>query len=278
MIPPVASNFVAGETAEEAIEHARELERRGVGTILNLLGEHYEDPADAAADTAAYGNVVERLAAVDADACVSVKPSQVGLDVSADLFRENLAAIVEVADEHGTFVWIDMEDHTTTDATLDAYEHHARETGGNVGVCVQSNLKRTREDLERLADLPGKVRLVKGAYDPPREIAYQSKDRVDRAYREDLEFAFREFDGGVAVGSHDPAMIDRARELHGEYGTAFEIQMLMGVREDAQTDLAREYPVYQYVPYGRKWFSYFYRRIRERRRNALFAARALLDR
>ena len=276
MIPPVASNFVAGETAEAAIEHARELERRGVGTILNLLGEHYGDPADAAADTAAYANVVERLSAVAADACVSVKPSQIGLDVSAELFRENLASVVSVADEHGTFVWIDMEDHTTTDATLDAYEHHARETDGNVGVCVQSNLKRTGEDLERLADLPGKVRLVKGAYDPPREIAYQSVERVDRAYREDLEFAFREFDDGVAVGSHDPAMIDRARELHEEFGTAFEIQMLMGVREEAQTELAREYPVYQYVPYGRKWFSYFYRRIRERRRNALFAARALL--
>jgi proline dehydrogenase len=278
MIPPVASNFVAGETASEAIEHARELERRGIGTILNLLGEHYEDPADAAADTAAYGNVVERLAGVDADACVSVKPSQVGLDVSRELFRENLASIVGVADEHGTFVWVDMEDHTTTDATLDAFEFHAEETDGNVGVCVQSNLKRTREDLERLADLPGKARLVKGAYDPPYEIAYQRKERVDRAYREDLEFLFREFDGGVAVGSHDPAMLDHARELHDRYGTDFEVQMLMGVREAAQTDLAREYPVYQYVPYGRKWFSYFYRRVRERRRNALFALRALVGR
>ena len=276
MIPPVANNFVAGETADEAIGHARELERREIGTILNLLGEHYEDPADAAADTAAYANVVERLAAVDADACVSVKPSQVGLDVSTELFRANLASIVDVADEHGTFVWIDMEDHTTTDATLDAYESHARETGGTVGVCVQSNLKRTRGDLERLADLPGKVRLVKGAYDPPREIAYREKERVDRAYREDLEYMFAEFDGGVAVGSHDPAMIDRARELHDRYGTDFEIQMLMGVREAAQTELAREYPVYQYVPYGTKWFSYFYRRVRERRRNALFALRALL--
>jgi len=277
MIPPVANNFVAGETAAEAIEHARGLERRGVGTILNLLGEHYGDPADAAADTAVYGNVVERLSSVDADACVSVKPSQIGLDVSEALFRENLDSIVDVADEHGTFVWIDMEDHTTTDATLDAYEHHARGTDGNVGVCVQSNLKRTRGDLERLAALPGKVRLVKGAYDPPREIAYQDRERVDRAYREDLEFAFEAFEGGVAVGSHDPAMIDRARELHAEYDTGFEIQMLMGVREDAQTELAREYPVYQYVPYGRKWFSYFYRRLRERRRNALFALRALVD-
>lgn len=278
MIPPIADDFVAGETAAEAIEHARALDGRGIGTILNLLGEHYADPADAAADTAAYGNVVERLAAVDADACVSVKPSQIGLDVSRALFRENLASIVDVADEYGTFVWLDMENHTTTDATLDAFEHHTRETDGNVGVCVQSNLKRTRADLERLADLPGKIRLVKGAYDPPREIAYQDKERIDRAYRDDLEFVFREFDGGVAVGSHDPAMIDRARELHAEYGTDFEIQMLMGVRERAQTELAREYPVYQYVPYGRKWFSYFYRRIRERRRNALFALRAIVGR
>ncbi|MDX1746434.1 MAG: proline dehydrogenase family protein, partial [Halobacteriales archaeon] len=110
MIPPVANSFVAGETAAEAIEHARELDQRGVGTILNLLGEHYEDPADAAADTAAYVNVVERLATVDADACVSVKPSQVGIDYSRALFRENLASIVDVADEHGTFVWLDMED------------------------------------------------------------------------------------------------------------------------------------------------------------------------
>jgi proline dehydrogenase len=277
MIPPVANDFVAGETAAAAIEHARELEGRRIGTILNLLGEHYEDPADAAADTAVYANVVERLSAVDADACVSVKPSQIGLSVSEELFRENLASVVDVADEHGTFVWVDMEDHTTTDATLDAYEHHARGTDGNVGVCVQSNLKRTRGDLERLADLPGKVRLVKGAYDPPREIAYQGKDRVDRAYREDLEFMFDAFEGGIAVGSHDPSMIERARELHDAYGTGFEIQMLMGVREDAQTELAREYPVYQYVPYGTKWFSYFYRRIRERRRNALFAVRAILD-
>ena len=276
MIPPIANDFVAGETAAEAIQHARELESRGIGTILNLLGEHYEDPADAAADTAVYANVVERLAAVGADACVSVKPSQVGLSVSEELFRENLDSIVAVADEFGTFVWIDMEGHATTDATLNVYEDHARETDGNVGVCVQSNLKRTREDLERLADLPGKVRLVKGAYDPPREIAYQSKDRVDRAYREDLEYMFDAFDGGIAVGSHDSAMIDRARELHDRYGTEFEIQMLMGVRESAQTDLAGKYPVYQYVPYGRKWFSYFYRRVRERRRNALFAVRALL--
>ncbi len=143
---------------------------------------------------------------------------------------------------------------------------------------MQANLKRTREDLARLAELPGKVRLVKGAYDEPAEIAYREKRRVDEAYREDLAFMFEAFDDGVAVGSHDPAMIEHAQELHAEFGTPYEVQMLMGVRESAQFDLAtnEDVTVYQYVPYGDKWFSYFYRRIRERKSNALFALRAIL--
>jgi proline dehydrogenase len=275
MIPPIASNFVAGETAADAMEHADDLNDGGVRAILNLLGEHYEDRADADADADAYIDLVEALAERDTDACISVKPSQIGLEVGDRAFEENLARIVDAAD---CLVWIDMEDHTTTDVTLDAFERHARETDGNVGVCVQANLKRTREDLERLADLPGKVRLVKGAYEEPRDISYRKKSRVDEVYREYLTYMFEEFDDGVAVGSHDPAMIDLAKDLHAEHGTPFEIQMLTGVREDAQFDLAAEYPVYQYVPYGSKWFSYFYRRIRERKGNALFALRAVIGR
>jgi proline dehydrogenase len=141
---------------------------------------------------------------------------------------------------------------------------------------VQANLRRTGDDLERLAPLPGKVRLVKGAYDEPKELAYKQKSAVDRAYEEYLELMFREFAGGVAVGSHDPEMIGSAEELYEEYGTNFEIQMLMGVREDAQFELAEEYEVWQYIPYGTKWFSYFYRRVRERKENALFALRAVV--
>jgi proline dehydrogenase len=275
VIPPIASNFVAGETPADAMAHADGLNERGVSGILNLLGEHYEDRADADADADAYVDLVEALAARDTDACISVKPSQIGLEVGDHAFEENLARIVDAAD---CLVWIDMEDHETTDVTLDAFERHARETDGNVGVCVQANLKRTREDLERLADLPGKVRLVKGAYDEPSAIAYREKARVDEVYREYLEYMFEAFDDGIAVGSHDPAMIDRAKALHAEHGTPFEIQMLTGVREDAQFELAAEYPVYQYIPYGSKWFSYFYRRIRERKGNALFAIRAVLGR
>jgi len=276
MLPPIASRFVAGETAAVALDHVRRANDRGVGVILNLLGEHYHEREPADADAATYCRLIDDLGRTDLRACISVKPSQLGLDVGEDVFRENLARVVERADEHGEFVWIDMEDHTTTDATLEAFAEHARGTDGQVGVCIQANLRRTREDLERLADLPGKVRLVKGAYDPPAEVAYQERSRVNESYRDCLQYLFEAFDDGVAVGSHDPAMITLAEELHAEHGTPYEVQMLMGVREDAQVDLAGECEVWQYAPYGSKWLSYFYRRVLERKENAAFALRAVV--
>jgi proline dehydrogenase len=279
MIPPIASRFVAGEDPATAIDHARSLNDDGVQAILNRLGEHYDDREPAEADAEAYVDLVADIAASDVDACISVKPSQVGLDVGEDCFEELLERVVEAGDEHDVFVWIDMEDRHTTDATLDAYERLAREYDGGVGVCVQANLKRTPDDLERLVDVPGKVRLVKGAYDEPPEVSYTEKSRVNEAYRDLLAFMFEAFEDGIAVGSHDPAMIEYARELHAEHGTPYEVQMLMGVRTDAQRELAAEgVEVWQYAPYGSKWLSYFYRRIRERKENVLFAARAVLGR
>jgi proline dehydrogenase len=276
MIPPIASRFVAGETPAEALEHTRQTNADGVNVILNLLGEHYDTRAPADADADAYVQLLSDIGQTDLDACISVKPSQIGLDLGEDVFRENLGRITRKAAEHDEFVWVDMEDHETTDATLSAYETFAEKTGGNVGLCVQANLRRTRTDLQRLADVPGKIRLVKGAYDEPDDIAYTNKADVNESYRENLQFMFQEFDGGIAVGSHDPAMIQYTIDLYDEYGTDFEIQMLMGVREDAQRDLAAEgHEVWQYAPYGGKWFSYFYRRVRERKENALFALRAV---
>jgi len=277
MIPPIARRFVAGEGEATALEHARRLDERSVGAILNLLGEHYTEHPPADADTDRYCQLVADIAGTGLDACISVKPSQLGLDVSEAVFRENLGRIVDRAAGAGVFVWLDMEDHTTTDATLSAFEAETRAHDGGVGVCVQANLQRTADDVERLAPLPGKVRLVKGAYDEPADIAYTEPTRVDEAYRSLLATMFRTFDGGIAVGSHDPAMIDRARSLHAEYGTDFEVQMLMGVREAAQYDLATEYAVRQYVPYGSKWLSYFYRRVAERRANLAFALRAIVN-
>ena len=279
MLVPIARRFIAGETPDAALEHTAELNERDVSVILNLLGEHYDDPKPAEADAEAYHELIDAIADADLDACVSIKPSQLGLDVSEARFRGILGDVVARGVERDVFVWVDMEDYTTTDATLDAFEELAREHGGGVGLCVQANLKRTREDVERLADVPGKIRFVKGAYDEPAEIAYKDKARVNREYRELLEYAFTNYEDGIAIGSHDPAMIEYASSLHEEHGTPFEIQMLMGVREDAQYELAAEgYEVWQYAPYGKKWKSYFWRRIRERKENVWFALRAVVGR
>ncbi|MGM0605581.1 MAG: proline dehydrogenase family protein [Halobacteriota archaeon] len=278
MIPPVATNFVAGESIEAALDHVETRNDAGISGIVNLLGEHYADRRDAAADANVYHELASAIDRRGLDARISVKPSQIGLDVGADVFRRNLETIVDRATSHDVFVWIDMEDHTTTDVTIDAYERLASEYG-TVGVCLQSNLKRTREDLERLGALPGTIRLVKGAYDEPASIAYTDRGTVNRLYRDQLAFMFEHFEEGIAVGSHDPSMIAHAIELHDEHGTPFEVQMLMGVREEAQVELAADgVDVYQYVPFGSKWASYFYRRVRERKENALFALRAVLGR
>ncbi|MDZ7746520.1 MAG: proline dehydrogenase family protein [Halobacteriales archaeon] len=276
MLPPIADQFVAGEDISTALDHTRSLNDDGVGAILNLLGEHYDDAENATADTETYIELVEAIAAAELNARISVKPSQIGLDIGDETFANNLARIVDRAADAGVFVWVDMEDHTTIDATLDAVIDCA-ESHSDMGLCVQANMKRTRDDLRRLVKTPVTARLVKGAYDPPKQLAYKDKADVNRAYRENLAYLFEHADH-VAVGSHDPEMIERAKELHDEHGTTFEIQMLMGVRGDEQRALASEgYESYQYVPFGDKWLSYFYRRVRERKENALFAVRALLS-
>ncbi|OVE85514.1 proline dehydrogenase family protein [Natronolimnobius baerhuensis] len=280
MIPPIADRFVAGESAAEVLEHVSRLNGRNVGAIINLLGEHYGERPPVRSDAAEYRALAGDISRSNLDACLSVKPSQLGLDLGEDVFREELEGVVDAAAEHDVFVWIDMEDHTTTDATLDAFEALAHEYDGGVGVCVQANLKRTRTDLERLADVPGKIRFVKGAYDEPAAIAYTDSERVNREYEALLEYAFEHFHDGptIAVGSHDDRMLERAIALHDEYGTDVEFQLLMGVREQRQYDLAAEYDVYQYVPYGGRWLSYFSRRVMERKENLRFALRAVLGR
>ena len=276
MIPPIAGRFIAGESAPVALDHVRACNDDGIAVILNLLGEHYDDPAVARADVDAYLTLIDDIADSELDACISLKPSQIGLDISADLFEEHYREIVAHADERGAFVWCDMEAADTTDATLDAFESIATEYPWSVGQCLQSNLRRTRDDLERLTTVPGKIRLVKGAYDEPESIAYTDKARVNDAFRTDLEYLFEQRDRGVAVGSHDPAMLSLADRLAREHDTSYEVQLLMGVREDAQRDLAAQgVTVVQYAPFGDKWLSYFYRRVRERKENLTFALRAL---
>jgi proline dehydrogenase len=275
VIPPVASRFVAGETVAEALDRTRRVNDDGVGVILNLLGEHHRDRAAVAADAATYRRLLADIGDSDLRACVSVKPTQLGLSMGEGVFREVVAEVAAAAADAGVFLWLDMEDSRTTDATLAAYRDLAAEHG-DVGVCVQANLRRTPADLAELAGTDGKVRLVKGAYDEPAAVAHRGRGAVDDAFEECLKQMFREFEDGVAVGSHDPRMVALTRELAAEHDTGFEVQMLMGVREDAQRELSADLPVFQYVPFGSAWASYFLRRVGERRGNLTFAVRAVL--
>lgn len=275
MIPPIVDRFVAGETEAGAIDRSRQLNENGIHSIINLLGEHYEDPDAAGSDVESYCQLIRDLSGTEFDACVSVKPSQIGLGVDEETFQCNLGEIVETAHESDVFVWLDMEDHQTTETTISAFERYVTEYPA-MGICLQANLHRTEEDLHRLVNTPGKIRLVKGAYDEPSGIAHTDASAVNDAYIEHLRYLFEEYAGTVAVGSHDPAMIDHAIDLSTQYDTDWEIQMLMGVREDAQAQLAENHDVYQYIPYGTKWFSYFSRRALERKENLMFALRAVL--
>ncbi|WIV68615.1 proline dehydrogenase family protein [Natrialbaceae archaeon AArc-T1-2] len=275
MLPPVANRFVAGETASEAIDHARRQTVHGIKPMFNLLGSHHDDLATAEADTAEYRQLIADVAAADlgCETAISLKPTQLGLECSPVRFRDLLACVLETAVEHDVFVWLDMEAHTTVDATLDAYERFARVSDGRIGVCLQADLERTADDLERLASVPGKLRLVKGgAYERPPGVAYTDADRIDRAYRELLERAFESVEGTVAVATHDPAMIEYAIDRAGDAEADLEFQLLMGVRPQTQRELATEYDVWQFLPYGTRWKRWALNRVK---RNAGFAARAV---
>ncbi|MFU8867304.1 proline dehydrogenase family protein [Natronococcus sp.] len=280
MIPPVARRFVAGETEAEALERVRRLNERGIRGMINRLGTHHDDPDRVRADTEAYRELVAAIGDAGLEGSVSVKPSQLGLDLGEGVLRRSLESILEVASERDVVVWLDMEERATTDATLDVFEAFVSRYGdAQLGVCLQANLKRTTADLERLAGVPGRVRLVRGgAYDEPPSVAYRDPERMDRAYRDVLERGFETLEGPVAVATHDLSILEYAVELSERHGTALEIQMLMGVRPAVQRELATEYDVGQYVPYGTRWKRYFLNRLTETDHTFRFALRALLGR
>lgn len=279
MIPPIANRFIAGEDISDAVAHADTLyDTRGVKTILNRLGEHYHTTEAVDEDTDHYVDALNGVIGDREHVRLSVKPSQVGSEVNETLFRDNMGMLVQEGCENDTIVWMDMESIDTTQTVISTFQNIAYKNPGWLGVCLQANLRRTPRDVDDLIDVPGDLRLVKGAYDESRDVAYKSKDKVDEQYREVLRTLFQERKNGIAVATHDEDMIALAKDLHDEYGTPFEFQMLMGVKEDLQTELVDDgYEVWQYAPYGSGWMPYFYRRVRERRANAVFAVKAVID-
>lgn len=274
----LASRFVAGDTLADALSVAAELNRSGLVVSLDLLGEEVGDRAGALRATEEYIAGLEEISNHKLDANISVKLTQLGLSIDVGLAREAIDRLAEAAARAGTSVTIDMEDSRYTQDTVDIYaESQARH--GNLGVCLQAYLHRTPADLERLLSLGGHIRLCKGAYLEPPELALQDRSAVAAAFASLLGTLMAAPAVRPAVATHDPRLIELTLELAERRGGDFEFQMLYGVRPDEQQRLAHlGHDVRVYLPYGSAWYPYLTRRLAERPANAWFFARAIVGR
>jgi proline dehydrogenase len=271
----VALRFVAGEELDDAVAAVKRLNAMGASVSLDYLGEHCTESAIAEASATTYRRMLERIQGDKLDANVSVKLTQLGLDIDQELALGNAALVVMRAAEAGTTVTLDMEDHPYTDRTIEVCVRLADRFPGRVGVALQAYLRRTPADLERVVAQRVPVRLCKGAYREPTSIAYQSRRDVDAAFAR-LARRLVESQAYPMIATHDERLIRHASRL-GRPRDSWEIQMLYGVRRDLQRKLIEEgYRLRVYVPFGREWYPYLARRIAERPANVRFFAEALL--
>lgn len=274
-----ARRFIAGESVAEAIEAARQIEQQGLMITLDLLGESVNTSDEAAVATKGYLDAIAAIEHAAVGRNISLKLTQLGLDVDKATCIDNLRRILEASSKGGFFVRIDMENSPYTDATLEILEIVWNIGYRNVGTVIQSYLKRSPRDIEKLNGMGVRVRLVKGAYREPREVAYQLKQEVDAAYIELMRVLLR--DGTYpAIATHDPAMIEATTTYAEQQQISkdkYEFQMLYGIRRDLQASLSRAgHPFRVYVPFGKEWFPYFMRRLGERPANVGFVVRSLI--
>ena len=274
-----ARRFIAGESVEEAVAAVQGVAANGLLLTLDYLGESVRTSEEADAATRDYLRILDTIVASGVERNVSLKLTQLGLDVDRATCVDNLRRILEPATAHGFFVRIDMENSPYTDVTLQIFETLWGQGYHNIGVVLQSYLMRSEADVRRVNALGGRIRLVKGAYKEPKTVAYQKKTEVDAAYVRLMKLLLDEAHY-PAIATHDPVMIDATKAYAAEKGYAknrFEFQMLYGIRRDLQASLAAEgYPMRIYVPFGSQWFPYFMRRLGERPANVAFVMKGLM--
>lgn len=271
----IAMRFVAGETLDDGLAAVRAVAARGVTATLDFLGEAVTDEATARSAQATILAAIDRITAEGLPSGVSVKPTQMGLHVDADLAFELVAGIAGAADLR---VNLDMEGSDVTEPTLVLCERLRDAGHANIGCAVQSYLRRTRADVERLTAAGASVRLVKGAYAEPPEVAYQRDTEVDANFARCAAWLLAH-GHHPRIATHDRALIDGAKRVAIREGLApdgFEFQMLYGVRRELQDELVRAgWRLRIYIPFGAQWYPYFVRRLAERPANLLFFLRAL---
>lgn len=274
----VALRFVAGETLDEAVAATRRLNAAGMSVSLDHLGEHVADRGSAEAARDDYLACLDRIAEEGLDANVSIKLTQLGLGFDDALCARSLDAIAARAAASGLTVTVDMEESEHTAATLEVYET-AQRSHGNLGVALQAYLRRTPGDLERVIPLGGHVRLCKGAYDEPEEIALSSRVEVDQALDALTRTLMAAESTRPAIATHDDRRMATAIACAATRRAPWEFQMLFGIRESLQRSLVADgHALRVYVPYGDAWYPYLTRRIAERPANLWFFLRALFGR
>jgi proline dehydrogenase len=273
-----ARRFVAGETLEEALKAATELNRKGIKATLDHLGENVADAKEAKEAADYYFQVLDVIHDKGIHATISIKLTQLGLDIRESTCKDYVEQIITRAESHDNVVEIDMEDSNYTERTINIFKE-LRRKHDNLRLCIQAYLYRSEKDIRALGELRSKVRLCKGAYKEPEQVAFQSKKEVDDNYRKltELLMSYRSY---PAIATHDENMITHAKACAERLGLGksdFEFQMLYGVRRDLQENLKNEgYNMRVYIPYGKEWCPYFMRRLAERPANTWFVIKNLL--
>ena len=262
----ISEQYIAGEELDDALRVVLELNAEGKLATLDVLGEEVTDPEEARAIAGAYREAIDAFKRGSLDSNISVKPTALGLNLSYELFRENLEGVVSHAADRDNFVRIDMEDSSTTDDTLRIYRE-LREAGhDNVGIVLQARLKRTIDDVRALADLRPNVRICKGIYLEPPEIAFRDFEAVQASFVQTLK-ELLESGSYVGIATHDEWLLEQGKRLVAEHGLGhddYEFQMLLGVRPALGDELVRDgHRLRIYTPFGRHWYSYSLRRLQE---------------
>jgi len=271
----VAKHWIAGETYEQAMERAGQANAGKMLGIINLLGEDIRVREETNAATTEYLEILKAIDARKIRSCISIKPTQLGLSIDKKLFEDNMNSILSAAKSLGNFVWMDIEGSPYTADTIDSYLEF-RKRFDNVGVAIQAYLKRSEEDVNRILDAKGMIRLVKGAYNESPKIAFKRKNQINENFSKLMRLMF-ERGQGFAIATHHEKLIEEAAELSKSRQVNFEFEMLMGIRDKKKIDLAeRGYRMSEYIPYGKGWWAYSVRRIREHKSNILLLARSLL--
>jgi len=276
----LTTRFIAGETTDEAVAAIREINARGCSASFDHLNEGVSSEAATEAEVSEYLHLLDLIDQTGINSNVSIKLTQFGLDIDPELAYKNAHRIVADAARRGNFVRVDMEGSNVTQATIDIFKRLRSEFGLNdVGIVLQSYLYRTAEDARELLKIPARIRLCKGAYDEPAEVAFPEKKDVDANYVKVMQMLLS---SGTyhGIATHDPRMIDATIDFVQKEGIAkdaFEFQMLYGIRRDLQEQLARDgWGMRVYVPYGKHWYPYFMRRLAERPANIWFVMKNVL--